>query len=414
MADEVKEEKAKPAKSAKQTKSVAKVTKSEAVTPEVMPPVRKSSKQYKELTKIEEQLVGIFIEEQKIWVRTYKLMQDVKEKKLYTAKGYKSFSAWMNSLSTEILHVHVSLLWKRMKAGNLYAGHVARLAAAGTNGAEVDADAVAAKLAETEVSPDTLVLIDKVASGNAKQVDELIAQAEAGTLTNKDLKEAWTVAKAKKQEAGQGLRKNGRAAKASSDSADPAGGSDADADAGVAAKKEQAAADALAAAQIAHALSDSAWLRTLYNYDADPRKFDKPTFKLLTEFPVYTAETRNPRRIDALICENFSVDSHTQDEVKLHAIEIKVSKSDLERDAKMGDYALYADKFWLAIPSGNQELTEAAKGYLGDKWGLLIVEKNVGEDGIPTYSINVEKQAEQGEPQFKERALMSLARRLIN
>lgn len=421
----------KPAKPVKSAKSAKPKEQTETAAAVEVVQVKKSSKEYKELSKIENQLIQIFAEEQKIWVRTYLLMQKVRETGLYTAKGHKSFSAWMNSLASEIIHVHVSLLWKRLKAGDLYAQHVERLeassGASSAAGPQDTAQKIADGIQQTEVSPDTLVLIDKVADGNSAQVDELIEKAERGELKNKDLKDAWAVAKVRKLEAGQApTRKSKHQKKADvPDSAAPADAGAADGEAGGAVTavsaeelakaqaEKQAQEDAIAAAQVIHALDDSGWLRKLYNYDADPRKFDKPTFKLLREFPISTPTAAHARRIDALVVENFSIDPHVQDAVALHGIEVKVSESDLKRDTKMADYALYVDKFWIAVPD-KKELLDAARGYLGEGWGLIAIQKDVGEDGLSHFSVRVEKQAEQGKPQFKERALMTLARKLIN
>lgn len=59
--------------------------------------------------------------------------------------------------------------------------------------------------------------------------------------------------------------------------------------------------------------------------------------------------------------------------VNIHCIENEVSKNDLIRDHKMGEYAEYGDYFWLCIP---KELLEIAQKYVAKGWGILLVDKH--------------------------------------
>ena len=103
-----------------------------------------------------------------------------------------------------------------------------------------------------------------------------------------------------------------------------------------------------------------------------PWKKDK--YKVYTEVPVYTGSTDTPARIDAVVIETFGCKYKT--EAIIHAIEIKVSKSDLEADKKMNEYTDFANYMWLAVPP---ELKKIAENYIDDAqgeqtWGLLLVE----------------------------------------
>lgn len=73
-----------------------------------------------------------------------------------------------------------------------------------------------------------------------------------------------------------------------------------------------------------------------------------PKYKVFTEFGVDSPGTRNARRIDALVAETLTTEHPRQ--IKLHGIEIKVSRSDLLHDEKMAEYTQYVDDFWIAIP----------------------------------------------------------------
>lgn len=371
-----------------------------------------------ELSKIEGQLADAWKQEVKLWVQTYLLMRHVEDEQLYEAKGYASYTAWVTTLATKILGVHPSLLWKRLKAGRAYAAHILREASA----ADSDADAnvmneqqkhelVEKRLTETNLSPDSLVYIDKIAKGHPEMADELIEKAESGELHNSDLRDAWKKAKEEQAEkrAERALKKASEKASASLD--DDVDGNDeantSTTDIHVPPNKAQ---------HIVVALKDGhgLWMQKLYRYsEKQETPQETPTFGLLTEFPIYPPETRQARRIDALIAENYSVDAHVHDEVVLHGIEIKVSKSDLLHDEKMGDYALYVDKMWVAIPN-EKEIVSAARDYIANDWGLLLV--NIEwDDGFKTYrtSIDVDREAKQGNPIFRDRAMMTLARKLI-
>lgn len=368
----------------------------------------------KELSDIEGQLVNVWQKEMKLWVQTYLLMKRVEDEKLYEAKGHRSFSAWVNALASEIIHVQASLLWKRLKAGRAYSAHVLRVEGMGikSKGTIEDVkqrDLVEKKLTETNLSPDSLVLIDKITNGNPEEADKLIEKAEAGELRNRDLKEAWQEVKEAKAEKRMASASKGKTKQSNPSSSGSAADADADGEEGrMPIMDIHASTSTVTAKTIVDALKDSLWMQKLYKYaEKQETPHETPTFRLLTEFPVYPPETRQPRRIDALICENYSVDAHIHDEVVLHGIEIKVSKSDLVRDTKMGDYALYVDCMWVAVPD-DDEIVKAARDYIADGWGLLVCKGTI-YDGIV-----VDREAKKNSNSlFRDKAMQTLARKLI-
>ena len=119
------------------------------------------------LKRIEEELAGYVRTDKKNWVRIYQLMKQVDTEKLYKERDdTPSFTAWVNALADN-LHVHVSLLWARLKAGRTYTEYEARAAEQGRT---------VVPLAGIAVSPDSLNLCEKVAGKNAVEMDRLIAK----------------------------------------------------------------------------------------------------------------------------------------------------------------------------------------------------------------------------------------------
>lgn len=58
--------------------------------------------------------------------------------------------------------------------------------------------------------------------------------------------------------------------------------------------------------------------------------------------------------------------------MRLHGVEIKVSKSDLLGDEKMQEYTAFCDDFYLAVPD-TEEMIGAAESVRLPAWGLLAV-----------------------------------------
>ena len=105
------------------------------------------------LKKIEAELAGYVKTDRRNWVRIYQLMHEVEVEALYKERDdTPSYTSWVNSLADE-LHVHVSLLWARLKAGRNYAEYEARAEQQGRT---------VTPLANLAVSPDSLNLCAKL------------------------------------------------------------------------------------------------------------------------------------------------------------------------------------------------------------------------------------------------------------
>lgn len=58
--------------------------------------------------------------------------------------------------------------------------------------------------------------------------------------------------------------------------------------------------------------------------------------------------------------------------MRLHGVEIKVSKSDLLGDEKMQEYTAFCDAFYIAVPDV-PEMIQTAEAVRLPAWGLLAV-----------------------------------------
>ena len=134
------------------------------------------------------------------WTQIYRLMQSVEDEGLFAAGGFRSFTAWVNHLA-EQAEVHVSLLWRRKKAGKFYASYEQRAA---ERGVEVPA------LEAARVSADDLALVEKIAGGSEGAQDMLMEKVLAKEMTRKDLKAAWKLAKAEREKRGRKVVRKSR------------------------------------------------------------------------------------------------------------------------------------------------------------------------------------------------------------
>lgn len=300
-----------------------------------------ADKEYK-LQRIEEELAGYIKADRKSWVRIYQLMNEVEADKLYMERtDTPSFTSWVNALAEE-LHVHVSLLWARLKAGRTYAEYEERAARKGRTVAALDTVAV---------SPDSLNLCEKVAGRNASEMDHLIDRVLAGELTRGDLRKA---AKAKRGtvDTVDGKDRKVRTRHNRLNAAD-----------------RTDMPEKITAADIIMALGKSSWLK---KEREDP--YFRHVYAMLPEFRIPSGTSRHVRKIDAMVFETVTVSDY--DEVAIRGFEIKVSKSDLLADCKMQEYTDFCDFFYIAIPAGSSEILEAAESVRRPSWGVITVTKD--------------------------------------
>lgn len=284
----------------------------------------------KNFAETESALLQLLKTDRSNWCQIYRLMQRVEDEQLYAAGGFHSFTAWVNHLAGEA-GVHVSLLWRRKKAGKFYVSYQEQAA---TRGVEVPA------LEAAGVSAEDLSLVEKIAGGSAEAQARLMDKVLAKDMTRKDLKAAWALAKAEREKRGQRISKKTRHDTEPADTKEAAASS----------------ATALAAYDVVRALSQN-W----------PTPTEK--YRLFTEFPVNTGSSRNSRRIDALI-----VEEKENSEVRIVGVEIKVAKADLLADHKMAEYVDFVDRFYIAVPEDPQ-MIDAAQAVRLPSWGILAVDQ---------------------------------------
>ena len=289
------------------------------------------------LKRIEAELTESVRQDNVTWQRCYELMNAVDTGKLYEEEGLKNFTAWVNQMA-DIIGCHVSLLWSRLKAGRTYSEYAKRARAAGREVPE---------LAEAPLSPDTLKLCSTVAGSDGAALDNLIDKSLSGSLSRTDLRVA---AKAKRARAPESVSTRHSVA------------------ADIAAREEGNAAPtpALTAAEIVLALqTSSAWVGA-----PDETKYIDRKYRVFTEFRADTGSSRAARRFDVLAVETLTVAE--RDAVRLHGVEIKVSKEDLKHDHKMEEYVDFCDAFWLAVPD-MPEMLEVVESYRLPAWGVLAI-----------------------------------------
>lgn len=322
---------------------------------------------------IEKELQDLLQSDKKSWVQIYRLMDQVDSNRLYEG-SYRSYTAWVNHLS-EVCQVHVSVLWKRQKAGKYYAAYQKRSEEAGKR---------IRKLEDISISPDNLELIEKIAGNNIDIADDLIDQVIKGELGRSQLKNAWTAVKADRLSKGEYPVRKTRHDKerigrvidgdVESDESSMVDMTDMVNTADLQNKfVAQSNVPAITAMDIILALEkDSHWFcNQEFHKERDASQtnpYITEKYQVFPEFAVRTGSTRHARRVDALILENITAGQ--DDAVTIHGIEIKISKSDLLQDTKMAEYRDFVDVFWLAVP---ESLQTEAESVLAAGWGLVVV-----------------------------------------
>ena len=292
-----------------------------------------------DIVDIELQLKELVHSDQKSWVKIYELMQAVDDDKLYK-NDYRSYTAWVNSFA-ERAGCHVSLLWNRKKAGKFYNEYFKRHTKVETS------DSSPIPLKDIDVSPETIILVEKVAGTNQEVADDLLEKVLKGELGRKELSNAWGIVKAERAERGEKVYRKNSYDKLSSDSENV---------------KQPENEKSITAVDIVLAFKSNDWLNRF------EKEYCSEKYRLMTEFAVDSGVTRHARRMDILVLETIS--TKNRNDIALHGIEIKVSKQDLLADKKMAEYTYFCDYFWLAVPDN---LVSCALEVVSDSWGIISV-----------------------------------------
>ena len=306
-----------------------------------------------ELKQIEDRLSIYLSSDRRNWADTFKLMKRVRDEELYS-NDYASFTQWVNALADRN-HYHQSTLWNRFNAGNTYAEYAERKKKAGQEVKEIE---------QVDISPDTIALVGTIAK-DTKYADELMDKALEHDLSRQDLRDVNRQIRNEHSRVSQGVDDQLETVKVDN-------------------KKISVTADMMVSAL----QNDTSWL------DADHRHRKNDFYRGYPELTVHSGTSIHARRMDECILENLTDEHALSNHVNIHCIENKVSKNDLIRDHKMGEYADYGDFFWLCIP---KELLEVAEKYVAQGWGILIVDDN--------ENIHVERKAAKRECLFRQETL---------
>lgn len=354
---------------------------------------------------IEKELDQLISDDKKSWIKIYKLLETVETQRLYTT-NYRSFTAWINSLSTK-LKIHVSVLWSRKKAGKIYSEYLSRAHAAGRSVTTLD------DTAAPSIPPESINYIDKIAGSNTAVADDLMDKLLNGNLSRNQLKSAWETVKAGRAATGIKPRVNAHDAY-----------KDAVSDATSTNNEKQ-----ITAADIVLALTTSSeWLShigigtdastaspiipNLTNHRSDrPDRHVTPKYRVMPEFAVRTGTSHFARRIDALVLENHTIEQLRDKnyELHLHAVEIKVDRHDLLGDHKMQEYCDFADFFWIAVPA---VLEEDARSILAPGWGLLVITDDADSKRF-SRSVRVAEKAKMSSGVMRDQTLSTALIKLL-
>lgn len=316
------------------------------------------------IKEIETELSNIVRQDKKSWTHFYTLMKEVEEQELWRAAGQNSFTAWVKNFCINN-KIHESIIWSRKKAGKVYERYAEEQKKKGIKVPSIES---------VNVPADTLVLLDKISSKAPEIATSLTEKALNRELSRSDLREAYKSIREKS---------DGSPAAAADPKATP----------------KENAAEIVTATKIVSALTNEEWLGRRKEKKYFKTSFERDKYKSFTEFPVYTGTTRKSRRIDVLVAENLT--SENVWDLNIHGIEIKVSKSDLEKDQKFSEYSEFVDFMWLAIP---EDLIECAKHNKFNSCGIIVIKNGKAK---------ILEQAKKLNPLEKIETLTSIALKLL-
>ena len=281
--------------------------------------------------------------EKRKWIDIYMLMKRVQDTQLYLS-AYATLHGWIHALAKREDFLEREL-YRYQKAGKFYDEYEKRMTAAGK-------PVTALEDLKKPLNPRSIELVEKISAGDKKKADKYMKRVCEGTLTAPQLQQVWKTA-----------QKDGVKARRSRYDAPKATSVDIDDD--------NAAPQATASDLIAALQGDHEWLP-----DKAEGKLPtlKNTYRVLTEFAVHTGSADRARRMDAAVIETIS--TKEIDVVRIHAIENKVSISDLQHDDKMYEYAMFSDYMWICVPD-REDIVKAAEDYINDvsdqrkAWGIL-------------------------------------------
>ena len=299
-----------------------------------------------ELDRIEQELVQLLSSENQRWQHTAILLLRVEGGQLWREHA-SSFTQWLKSLAIKT-GAQESTLWRALKGAKVYQSirseRLERQGVYGKQRSNYGSNDMLPELAQVEVSPESLELLEKIRTVAAPAVAEsLTDRLLRNDVRQWELRETWRSLRP----AAGGKTRRGR------------GKSEAVTD-----------ADRLTAQGIVAALRQQSQPTTeaFRNYlfpATDSHSFCSAgdgRYELFSEFAVETGTTERKRRIDAFLV------LETQEYV---GIEIKITEHDLLNDHKYTEYMPYCNQFFLAVPP---QLTQATLDNAPKQIGVLTID----------------------------------------
>lgn len=328
----------------------------------------------RDIDKLEQELIDIVNTDKNNWTHFYLIMKNIEENCLWKDIGERSFTSWVKNFCVKN-NIHESIIWNRKKAGKVYESY---------QRVKEEQGVKVAPLEKSNVSVDTLVLLDKINKKSPELASKLTDKAIHKEITREDLRNAYKSVRGPIDDKAYNWNKI---------IVDPKNNDINNVEVSVSNKIN------ITAPLIVNALGKSEWLGVTKVKKHFKTAFEQDKYRLFTEFPLYTGTSKKSRRVDVLIAENLTCDSW---ELNLHAVEIKVSKSDLLNDTKYSEYADFGDYMWLAVP---EELIDVAKEHKFSNCGILTIDDN--------NSITIVEQAKKVEGFLKKDTLTSIALKVL-
>ncbi len=289
------------------------------------------------LKSIESQLLDLINIDKKNWTNFYLLLKEIEDQELYKP-SYKSFTAWVKDFCIKT-KTHESIVWNRKKAGKVYDSYSKIKAEQGID---------VKPITESNVSVDSLVLLDKINKYDEKTASQLVDKVINKEITKKDLREVY-----------QSIRPS-----VDKISTNPHLKQ-------VQQENQELTDVSITANDIVSTVFNLEWLGVKPKASRFKSAFESNKSRVFTEFPLYTGTSKKSRRVDMLISENIT--SQYNYDLNVHGIEIKVSKSDLLNDTKYTEYAPFVDFLWLAIPN---DLVEVAQSNTFKDCGIVAIDSD--------------------------------------
>ncbi len=312
------------------------------------------------------------------WVEQYKILKMFKENEKELKEITKmSFTGWVNHVA-EMARVHVSLIWRRLKAGTFYEEYQKR-----------NPDAPA--LEKSNLSAESLQLLAQI-SGKRKSdlADPYVEKLARGECTKSELSNLYSTVKSQRNQGHQATQENSNLG---SDCQEP----------------DQAQnPNHATAAKVLLAIQRSAFFKTLMTdeqTDIQRQKIQKGRLidSYVAEFPVHTGDTRHAQRIDLMVVENYTTDGFLKPyDVALHGIEIKVAFHDLINDHKKSNYVPFCDYCWLGIPDDDegqrmlQDIEKPENAEIYKHFGVLLVNLEPDHQDVKIHRLPPDRTEPQG------------------